>query len=101
MTKADLAQRISKQTGLTLKQTTELINAILDTLIESLTAPGDEDYLAQQRIEIRGFGTFRLRHKGSRMARNPRTGEIINVKDKWVPHFKPSKQLKAMLPEPD
>ncbi|MBD3371883.1 MAG: integration host factor subunit beta [Candidatus Coatesbacteria bacterium] len=99
MTKADLAQKISKSTGLTLKQTTELINAILETLIECLTTPGDEETLKKQRVEIRGFGTFRLRHKRARQARNPRTGEIIEVKEKWVPHFKPSKKLKSMLPD--
>lgn len=98
MTKADLAQRIAKKTHLTLKQTTELINAILEMITVSLTKPGNEEILAKQRIEIRGFGTFRLRKKRARLARNPRTGEMIRVSDKWVPHFKPSKQLKAILP---
>ena len=98
MTKADLAQRIAKKTQLTLKQTTELINAILEMITVSLTRPGHEEALSRQRIEIRGFGTFRLRKKRARLARNPRTGEMIRVGDKWVPHFKPSKQLKAILP---
>jgi nucleoid DNA-binding protein len=98
MTKADLAQRIAKKTQLTLKQTTELINAILEMITVSLTRPGREDALLKQRIEIRGFGTFRLRKKRARLARNPRTGEMISVGDKWVPHFKPSKQLKSILP---
>jgi nucleoid DNA-binding protein len=98
MTKADLAQRIAKKTQLTLKQTTELINAILEMITVSLTKPGGDDTLSRQRIEIRGFGTFRLRKKRARLARNPRTGEMIHVSDKWVPHFKPSKQLKSILP---
>jgi len=98
MTKADLAQRIAKKTQLTLKQTTELINAILEMITVSLTKYGDEETLSRQRIEIRGFGTFRLRKKRARLARNPRTGEMIRVGDKWVPHFKPSKQLKSILP---
>ncbi|MCX7022912.1 MAG: integration host factor subunit beta [bacterium] len=98
MTKADLAQRIAKKTLLTLKQTTELINAILEMITVSLTKSGDDETLSRQRIEIRGFGTFRLRKKRARLARNPRTGEMIRVGDKWVPHFKPSKQLKSILP---
>jgi len=99
MTKAELAQRIAKNNELTLKKTTELINAILELITDALTEDGDEETLWKQRIEIRGFGTFRLRKKRARQARNPRTGEMIRVGDKWVPHFKPSRQLKAILPD--
>jgi len=48
-------------------------------------------------VEIRGFGNFKVRQKGARKARNPRTGDVVEVPAKRVPHFKPGKELKAMV----
>ena len=49
------------------------------------------------KVEIRGFGNFKVRQRNARKARNPRTGEIVEVPAKRVPHFKPAKELKAMV----
>lgn len=52
---------------------------------------------AGHRVEIRGFGSFALNHRPPRIGRNPRTGEAISVPDKWVPYFKPGKELREMV----
>jgi integration host factor subunit beta len=101
MTKIEIAQKVARKTGFTIKQSARLITAILDTIKKSLTEAGNDAELFKRRIEIRGFGTFRLRHKNPRLARNPRTGEQFMIGDKWAPYFKPSKTLKALLPIPE
>ena len=101
MTKIEIAQKVARETGFTIKQSARLITAILSTIKTSLTASGSDEELRKRRIEIRGFGTFRLRHKNPRLARNPRTGDQFMIGDKWAPYFKPSKALKAMLPIPE
>jgi len=101
MTKIEIAQKVARETGFTIKQSARLITAILDTIKIALTAPGSDAELKKRRVEIRGFGTFRLRHKNPRLARNPRTGEQFMIGDKWAPYFKPSKALRAILPLPE
>ena len=65
------------------------VNYIMDRLANAL--------IRGERIEIRGFGSFSLRHRAPRVGRNPKTGEAIHVEDKHVPHFKPGKELKARV----
>ncbi|MBI1821450.1 MAG: integration host factor subunit beta [Nitrospirae bacterium] len=90
MTKAQLIEKVSEQlNGLTKRQTEIIINAIFDSIKSSL-AKGD-------KIEIRGFGSFRLRKRKNREGRNPKTGELVSVSAKNVPFFKAGKELKELV----
>jgi integration host factor subunit beta len=87
MTKSELIERIaSVQTQLSAKDVELAVKLILDQMAEVLAA-GD-------RIEIRGFGSFSLHYRPSRLGRNPKTGESVELSGKYVPHFKPGKDLK-------
>ena len=87
MTKSELIERIaSDQTQLSAKDVELAVKLILDQMAEVLAA-GD-------RIEIRGFGSFSLHYRPSRLGRNPKTGESVELSGKYVPHFKPGKDLK-------
>jgi integration host factor subunit beta len=89
MTKADLVEEISKDTGLSKKDTNIVVNLIIDNLIKAL-AEGD-------KVELRGFGSFKVKSRKSRKARNPRTGSSVEVPAKLVPYFKASNELKALV----
>lgn len=71
----------------------EAVRLLLDLMAETLANNG--------RIEVRGFGTFCLHHRRARIARNPRTGERVEVAAKAVPHFKPGKALREAVNEQD
>src|SRR5438094_9178762 len=94
MTKADLVERVTEQISRTAgpmiskKDCARVVDAFLDAIKESLQT--------QKNIEVRGFGTFKIRHRKTRMARNPRTGSPLEVSARPVPVFKPSKELRAM-----
>ena len=83
MTKAEVVSIIANATGLTKVETEAVVNGFITTIIDSLKEG--------KGIEIRGFGTFKVREKKPRIARNPRTGEKVNIPKKFVPVFKPSK----------
>ena len=95
MTKADLVERVTAQISRTAgpmiskKDCARVVDAFLDAIKEALQA--------QKNIEVRGFGTFKIRHRKTRMARNPRTGSPVEVSARPVPVFKPSKELRAMV----
>jgi DNA-binding protein HU-beta len=89
LTKADIVGIITSQTGLSKQETETVINGFIAAVIETLKAG--------EHIEIRGFGTFSIRKKNKRVARNPRTGEKVMVKEKFVPAFKISKDFKAAV----
>ncbi len=90
MTKAELVEKVSdKVDGLTKKQTEVIINTIFDSIKDSL-ALGD-------KIEIRGFGTFKIRSRKQREGRNPKTGSPVSVPSKKVPFFKAGKELKELV----
>ncbi|MFQ5596723.1 MAG: integration host factor subunit beta [Nitrospiria bacterium] len=90
MTKAELIDTISQQyNDLTRRQVEILVNTVFQSIKETL-ANGD-------KIEIRGFGSFRLRHRRMREGRNPKTGEVVTVPPKKVPFFKAGKELKALV----
>jgi nucleoid DNA-binding protein len=89
MTKADIVDQISERTGLTKKDVAETVDSFLNAVARAL-ANG-------HHIEIRGFGTFRVKDRKSRIARNPRTGEAVPVPPRKVPVFKVSKELKDMV----
>jgi len=90
MTKAELIEEVAgKVKSLTKRQTEIIINAILDGVKDTL-ARGD-------KIEIRGFGSFRLRDRRTREGRNPKTGTTVQVPAKRVPFFKAGKELKELV----
>ena len=89
MTKADLVEEISRQTGLNKKDTSIVVNEIIGNICRAL-AEGD-------KVELRGFGSFKVKERRARKARNPRTGEAVPVPDRNVPVFKVSKELKDMV----
>ncbi len=87
MTKSELIEKIvAVQTQLSVKDVELAVKMILDHMAEAL-ADGD-------RIEIRGFGSFSLHYRAPRLGRNPKTGEKVELSGKYVPHFKPGKELK-------
>ena len=89
MTKADLIDELSKVANLTKKQS----EAIVDTVFESITAA-----LAKGgKVELRGFGSFRIRQRRARRGRNPKTGALVSVPAKRVPFFKVGKQLRERV----
>jgi len=86
VTKSELIERItSKNPHLTQKDVDRVVSVIFDT-IESALAKGD-------RVEFRGFGTFSIRTRNARVAKNPRTGEQIKIGERKIPHFKCGKHL--------
>jgi len=90
MTKAQLIELVSEQTaGLTKHQTEVVVNAIFNSIKDALSR-GD-------KIEIRGFGSFRLRSRRMREGRNPKTGATVSVPAKRVPFFKAGKELKELV----
>ena len=92
MTKSDLIQLITDQTGMTRVRSEAAVNAIFDSMIEAL--------VKNERIEIRGFGSFVNRDYGAYKGRNPRTGEVIHVRQKRMPFFKVGKDLRELVSEP-
>lgn len=90
MTRSELIEKIAnKNPHLMLKDVEKIVAVIFDTIIASL-AKGE-------RVEFRGFGAFSVRNRSSRMAKNPRTGEQVNVEERKIPHFKIGKQLFELL----
>ena len=89
MTKADLVEAISDGTGLSKKETGVVVDLILENIGRALCS-GD-------KVELRGFGSFKVKQRRSRKARNPRTGEAVQVPAKLVPYFKASNDLKALV----
>jgi len=86
MTKSDIVKRVAEKTGMRKKVAEAAINAFLEVVTEALKN-GD-------RVEIRGFGTFLMKERASRTARNPRTGKKVKVPAKLVPAFRPGRELK-------
>lgn len=89
MTKAEIVSSISGAIGLTKVDTEAVVNGFIYSIRNALKN-GDG-------VEIRGFGTFKVREKKARIARNPRTGEKVMVPKKLVPFFKPSRELKQLI----
>jgi integration host factor subunit beta len=90
MTKSELIERITERhPELSSKDIELAVKTILDTMSQALSQ-GD-------RIEIRGFGSFSLHFRNPRVGRNPKTGESVSLKGKYVPHFKPGKELREQV----
>ena len=90
MTKSELITQLSDKFSQLVHKDAELsVKTIIDSLDKTLRKGG--------RVEIRGFGSFSLNHRPARLGRNPKTGEKVNVPEKFVPHFKPGKELKIKV----
>jgi nucleoid DNA-binding protein len=92
MTKQDIVEDIALRTGLTKKEVSEAVELFLKSIGDALAAG--------KHLEIRGFGTFKVKQRKSRMARNPRTGDSVPVPARRVPVFKVSKMLKDRVAMP-
>lgn len=89
MTKADLVEEVSRVVEMTRRESEYIVEAIFESIVKSLRE-GD-------KIEIRGFGSFRTRSRQPRVGRNPKTGARVEVPAKRIPFFKPSKELKDLV----
>ena len=89
MTKADLIEGVSRAVEMSRKDSEVIVETVFDSIVKTLRS-GD-------KIEIRGFGSFRTRERKSRVGRNPKTGARVEVPAKKIPFFKPSKELKDVV----
>jgi len=89
LTKADLIQEVERITELKRSESEAIVETIFESIIISLQKG--------EKIEIRGFGSFRTRDRRGRVGRNPKTGEKVEVPAKKIPFFKPSKELKDFV----
>jgi len=89
MTKADLIEEVSTVSRLSKKSSEVVVNTFFASIVESLQR--------QEKIELRGFGSFKLRHRRARIGRNPKTGARVEVPAKVVPYFKPGKDLRELV----
>ncbi|SFX62135.1 integration host factor subunit beta [Marinospirillum alkaliphilum] len=90
MTKSELIEQIAmKKTNLSIKQVESAVKLLLDHMTETLATGG--------RVEIRGFGSFSLHFREPRRGRNPKTGDSVQLDGKYVPHFKPGKELRDQV----
>ena len=89
LTKADLIEEVLRVTELPRKESESIVETIFDSIIGALQKG--------EKIEIRGFGSFRTRERRGRVGRNPKTGEKVEVPAKKIPFFKPSKELKDLV----
>jgi len=91
MTKQEIVDVVSNATGLTKVETEAIMNGIMSTIIDSLAN--------NKRVELRGFGTFGIKHRMPKKARNPGTGDPIYLPERFVPTFKPSKLMRSRVNE--
>jgi integration host factor subunit beta len=89
MTKADLVERVAREAEMTKKDAEQLVEIIFESIVGSLNKG--------EKIELRGFGSFRVRERDARKGRNPKTGEAVNIPAKRVAYFKPGKELKELI----
>jgi integration host factor subunit beta len=89
MTKADIVRNLAEQVGLTRREAAQTLSIVLDGVVEAIRDG--------EKVELRGFGSFRTRRRQARQGRNPRTGARVHVPPKVVPYFKPGKQLREVL----
>jgi integration host factor subunit beta len=89
MTKAELVEEVARSTEPTKKHAEIIVNTVFESIVDSLKAG--------EKIELRGFGSFRIRKRGARIGRNPKTGAKVKVPAKRIPYFKPGKDLREML----
>lgn len=89
MTKKDIVRTISEELGLTQQQTKSIVQKTFDAIIQAL--------VRERRVELRNFGVFEVKQRSARRARNPRTGNQVEVPEKFVVTFKPGKVMEARV----
>jgi len=92
MTKAEVMEEVSRVVEMSRKDSEVIVETIFDSIVRALRSG--------EKIEIRGFGSFRTRQRQSRIGRNPKTGTRVEVPAKRIPFFKPSKELKDLVNGP-
>jgi integration host factor subunit beta len=93
MTKAELVEEVARVATLTKKHSEVIVDTVFQSIVDALQRG--------EKIELRGFGSFRLRRRESRKGRNPKTGDKVDVPPKQVPYFKPGKELKDLINKAD
>lgn len=89
MTKADIVEQVSNEAEMTKKDAEQLVEIVFDSIIEALNKG--------EKVELRGFGSFRTRQRGARKGRNPKSGASVDIPAKRVAYFKPGKELKEII----
>ena len=89
MTKADLVEEVVKVADVSKKHAEIIVNTVFSSIVDALQR--------DDKIELRGFGSFRVRRRRSRQGRNPKTGDRVDVPEKRIPYFKPGKELKDLI----
>ena len=89
MTKAELVGMLVQKTNLNKSDAAVVVQTILDSIIQSLQGG--------EKVELRGFGSFKIRVRGPRKGRNPKTGATVKVPGKKIPYFKPGKELRDLI----
>jgi len=89
VTKADITDIVSSATGLTKVEIETVMSGIFSTIVSALKQ--------NDRVELRGFGTFGVKKRDPRKARNPGTGEVVHLPERYVPTFKPSRLLRNVI----
>ena len=91
MTKADLVEEVVKVSSVSKKHAEIIVNTVFASIVDALHR--------DDKIELRGVGSFRVRRRRSRQGRNPKTGDHVEVPEKRIPYFKPGKELKDLINE--
>ncbi len=89
MTKADLVEQVASEAEMTKKDAEQLVEIVFDSIVDALNKG--------EKIELRGFGSFRVRQRDARKGRNPKTGSAVSIPAKRVAYFKPGKELKEVI----
>jgi integration host factor subunit beta len=89
MTKAELVEEVARVSELTKKHSEVIVDTVFQSIIDAMHK--------DEKIELRGFGSFRIRRRRSRQGRNPKTGARVDVPAKKIPYFKPGKELKELI----
>jgi integration host factor subunit beta len=89
VTKKEIVKQISEKLGMTQLKTKEIVQQTFDAIVDTL--------LVEKRIELRNFGVFEVKRRKARKARNPRTGERVDVEPKYVVTFKPGKEMEEKV----
>lgn len=89
MTKVELAKAVAMSSDLTLQQAEVLVQTALDSIVEALQSG--------EKVELRGFGSFRLKERNGRLGRNPKTGESVQVPAKRIARFRVGKELRELI----
>ena len=91
MTKSEIIDRVAEGTGLTKLEAEAVINGFLKTVVDALAAG--------ESVELRGFGTFRVKERAPRVGRNPKTGKVVEIDTQYVPHVKLSREVRRTIDE--